>query len=75
MATCSIRMSDEEMKLLNDYAKTLGMTKSEVLRALFLERLEDEYNISLAEKRHASFVKDPKTFSHEAVLKLYDISD
>lgn len=65
----SIRMTDQEEKLAKDYAKLNGMTLSEAFKRALFEKIEDEYDIALAETAHKEFLKDPKTFSLEEVMR------
>ena len=43
--TMTVRMSDEDTRLIRDYAKLQGITVSEFLRKAALERIEDELDI------------------------------
>lgn len=65
----SIRMTDQEEKLAKDYAKLNGMTLSEAFKRALFEKIEDEYDIALAETAHKEFLKDPETFSLEEVMR------
>lgn len=69
MAFCSIRMSDEEKTILEEYAKAVNKSVSEVLRESFFEKLEDEYDIRSADEAYAAFLKNPKTKSLDDVMK------
>lgn len=44
-STMTIRMGANEKALINDYAKTFGMTASEFVRTAVLERIEDELDL------------------------------
>ena len=73
MAFCSIRMSDEEKAILEQYAAALNKSISEVLRESFFEKLEDEYDIKTADEAYAVFLKDPKTRTLDEVMEDYGL--
>lgn len=41
-ATLTIRLPDEEKRLISDYAQAFGTTVSELARKSIMERIEDE---------------------------------
>jgi hypothetical protein len=53
MAVVSVRVSDEEKKTMLDFAKFHGETVSKLLRDIFFERLEDEYDVQVASEYQA----------------------
>lgn len=56
----SIRLSDEEKKLANSYAKLHSLSLGEAFKRALFERIEDEYDIALADEAYAEYVKDGK---------------
>lgn len=65
----SIRMNEQEEKLFKSYADFHGFSLGEAFKTALLEKIEDEYDIALAEQAHYEFVKDPQTISHEDLMK------
>ena len=65
----SVRLSEEETALFKDYAAIKGISVSEMIRRSVLERIEDEYDIVLAEEAYRDYQKNPKTYSHEEAWK------
>ena len=65
----SIRMSDEEKKLADAYAKLNGLTLSEAIKKAYFEKIEDEYDIALADAAIKDYQKNPKTYSLEEIKK------
>ena len=45
----SMRLSQEEESLFKSYAKLHGISLSEALKRALLEKIEDEYDINIAE--------------------------
>ena len=66
----SIRMTEEEKKLADAYAKLNGVSLSEAIKRAFFEKIEDEYDIALADMALREYEKNPKTYSHEEVKKM-----
>ena len=67
--TVSIRMSDEDTKLIKDYARLHGITVSDFLRRAALEKIEDELDLRAAEKAYAEYLANPVTYSNEEIMK------
>ena len=66
----SIRMTEEEKKLADAYAKLSGVSLSEAIKRAYFEKIEDEYDIALADMTLREYEKNPKTYSHEEVKKM-----
>ena len=71
--TVSIRMSDEDTRLIKDYAKLHGVTVSDFLRRAALEKIEDELDLRAAEKAYAEYLANPVTYSHEEIMKEFGL--
>ena len=69
----SIRMTEDEKQLAESYAKLHGMSLSEAIKRALFERIEDEYDIAVAEAALREYEKDPKTYSHEEIMKMLDL--
>ena len=63
----SIRLSDEEKHLAESYAKLHSMYVGEAFKRALFEKIEDEYDIAIANEAYREYLKDPKTYSHEEV--------
>lgn len=69
----SIRMSDEEKKLAEAYAKLTGTTLSDSIKRAFFEKIEDEFDIALADKALKEYEKNPKTYTLAELMKELEI--
>ena len=69
----SIDMTQEEYELANRYAQKQGLPLEEAIKNVFFEKVEDEYDIALADDALREFEKDPTTYSHEEVEKMLGI--
>jgi predicted DNA-binding protein len=69
----SIRMTDEEKELAAAYAKLNGVSLSEAIKRAYFEKIEDEYDIAVAEAALREYEKDHKSYSHEEVKKMFNL--
>lgn len=56
----SIRLTDEEKQLAESYAKIHGISVGEAFKRALFERIEDEYDLAVAEEAHDEYVKSGK---------------
>ena len=70
-STMTIRMGANEKALINDYAKTFGMTASEFVRTAVLERIEDELDLRDWYAAKAEFDADPTTYTADESARKY----
>ena len=56
----SIRLTDTEKALAESYAKLHGISLGEAFKRALFEKIEDEYDIALAEEAYAEYLKDGK---------------
>ena len=56
----SIRLTDTEKALAESYAKLHGISLGEAFKRALFEKIEDEYDIALAEEAYAEDLKDGK---------------
>ena len=66
----SIRMSNEEKQLADAYAKLNGVSLSEAIKRAYFEKIEDEYDIVLADAALREYEKNPKTYTHDEIKKM-----
>lgn len=52
----SIRLNDEEKMLADRYAKLHGMALGEAFKTALFEKIEDEYDVSLADEAYKEYV-------------------
>ncbi len=69
----SIRMTEEEKRLADAYAKLNGVSLSEAIKKAYFEKIEDEYDIALAEAAEKEYKKNPKTYTLKEVMKELDL--
>ena len=69
----SIRMTEEEKRLAEAYAKLNGMSLSEAIKRTFFDKIEEEYDIAIADAALREYEKNPKTYSLEELKKELDL--
>ena len=71
--TMTLRISDEDSRLIKDFAKLHGISASEFMRRAALEKIEDELDVRAAEKAYAEYLADPVTYSHEEIMREFGL--
>ena len=56
----SIRLSAEEKKLAESYAKLHSMSMGEAFKKALFEKIEDEYDIVVGEEAYDEYVREGK---------------
>ena len=51
-----------------------GMTVSELIRRIVMERIEEKFDLKDYEKANAEYDKDPETFTLDDVIKELDLA-
>ena len=69
----SIRLTEEERKLADSYEKLHSMSVSEAFKRAFFEKIEDEYDIVLAEEAYKSYKEDPVTYSLSDIKEMFHL--
>lgn len=67
--TISVRLNEEDTKLIKAYAEMNKMTLSELIRNAIMEKIEDDYDLECYEKAIAEYKKNPVTYTLEEVKK------
>ena len=66
----SIRMTTEEKNLADAYARINGVSLSEAIKRAYFEKIEEEYDIALADVALREYKENPKTYTHEEIKKM-----
>lgn len=70
--TISIRLSDEETRLIKKYAQLNHQTVSALVRDTLLDRIETEYDLKLFKEALLDYERDSFELSHEDIKKELD---
>lgn len=54
----SIRLTEEERKLADSYAKLHSLSMGEAFKRALFEKIEDEYDVTIANEAYNDYVKD-----------------
>ena len=58
----SIRLSEEERRLAESYARIHSFSLAEAFKKALFEKIEDEYDISIAESAYQEYLSNPVTY-------------
>ena len=72
--TMSVRMSEADQKLIQDFAKLYNMTASEFVRRAVMEKIEDEVDIRIAKQAYEEYEADPVTYTHDEVGRMLGLN-
>ena len=70
--TVFVRLTKEEKRVAKAYAKQNGQSLSESMKASLFEKIEDEYDIALADSALRDYEQGHKSYTHEEVKKIFD---
>lgn len=63
----SIRLTAEEKNLAESYARLHSMSLGEAFKRAFFDKIEEEYDIAVADEAYKEYLAEPKTYSHVEV--------
>ena len=67
--TISVRLNEEETKVMKAYADINNMSLSDLIRIAVLEKIEDEYDLKSYKKAIEEYKRNPRTYTLEEVKK------
>jgi len=65
----SIRLTKEEKELADSYARLHSISTAEAFKNALFEKIEDEFDVALANEAYEEYLKDPVTYSHDEAWK------
>ena len=72
MGTISLRMDEEDEKLIKEYAKTKNITVSSLIRNAVLEKIEDVIDMDLYHIAMKQHIANPQVVSFDEMMKEID---
>jgi predicted DNA-binding protein len=69
MKTISVRLDDQDTRLIKEYAKTKNITISTLVRDAVLDRIEDEIDLQLYHDSMEAHRKKSKAISFDDMMK------
>ena len=67
--TISVRLNDDDTRLMKLYAEMNNISLSDLIRSAVIEKIEDEYDLECYEKALKEYEENPKTFTLDEVKK------
>ncbi len=65
--TISVRLNEEDTKLVKTYAELNDISLSDLIRNAVIEKIENEYDLETYKKAIEEYKKNPKTYSLDEV--------
>lgn len=65
--TISVRLNEEDTKLIKAYAEINNISLSDLIRNAVLEKIENEYDLECYKKAIKEYNKNPKTYTLDEV--------
>ena len=74
MSIISVRTTDEEKKLIQEYSEVFGMTMSEFIKTSVVEKIEDLFDLASIENYEEKVKKGlNQSYSHEDIMKEFGL--
>lgn len=67
--TVSVRLNEEDEKLIKTYAEMNNISLSDLIRNAVMEKIEDEYDLECYKKAVKEYKNNPKTYTIQEVKK------
>ncbi len=67
----SIRLTEEEERLARSYAALQGISMGEAFKSALFEKIEDEYDLAVADAAYRKYKDNPKTYSMDDVMRMF----
>ena len=71
--TISVRLDDDDAALIKKYATLHNISLSDLIRQTLIEKIEDEYDLSVYNRAMKEFQKDSTTYTLDEVEKELDL--
>lgn len=75
MSIISLRLSEDEDKLIRNYAEIRGISISDLLRDVALEKIENDIDISIYNEAMKKHEKDLQDISFDEMIKELDLNE
>lgn len=71
--TITIRVSKEDKEIISHYAKVYGLSTSEFIKKLTIEKVEDEIDIQIHQKAMEAYNKDEMVYSLDETERMLNL--
>ena len=76
MPHISLRVSPEEKSWMESYANIQGLSISDALKELFIEKMEDEYDLKIIKEHEEAVAKgEVEYFTHQQVKEMLGLDN
>ncbi len=74
MSIISLRMNEQEEKIIREYAKINNVTLSELFRSSVLEKIEDQIDLEIYHQAMKDHAHTPSDISFDEMMKELDLN-
>lgn len=74
MSIISLRMNEQEEKIIREYAKINNVTLSELFRSSVLKRIEDDIDLKIYHQAMKDHADTPNDISFDEMMKELDLN-
>lgn len=67
----SMRVSEREKQLIKDFAELNGMSVSDYIKTVVMEKIEDEIDLKAYEEGMRDYRREPETYTLDEVIARY----
>ena len=67
--TVSFRLGDRDAEIVKRYAEIHGLTVSDLFRRTIMEKIEDDFDLTLIKAAEEAYEKDPVSYTLDEVEK------
>ena len=67
MMTISVRLNEEDTRLMKIYAEMNNISMSDLIRNAVIEKIEDEYDLKCYEQAMEEYKENPNTYTLDEV--------
>ena len=67
--TISVRLSEEDTRLMKVYAEMNNISMSDLIRNAVIEKIKDEYDLKCYEQAMEDYKENPNTYTLDEVKK------
>jgi len=65
----SIRMNEQEERIAKAYAAMYNISLGEAFKQALFEKIEDEFDLKIAEEAYAEYIKKPVKYSLKDIME------
>ena len=74
MASATIRLTEDEHRLIKGFAAQQRRSMADVIRLAILDQIEDEYDLAVLKEAEAEYEQNPESYTLDEIKERHNIS-